>query len=658
MKKLLCFCVSLMCLLQFTAVQAEEVVNTDITVSEDTITFTFSGILQNQWWWYQKDLVAYDSTGSKQTIQVQLSPANNTGSMQLNWEDLPVVMTYTQKDDTSHAFTLTAVMDSDALKNFTSIEIDGQIFRLENTASPSPEPTSSTEPSVSDGSTGPFVDGKIIVDGKKEDWTCVSELISNDPNIESWKVAKDIEGNLYVEFSGTAVSEWDSNYLWKCICINEKQIQINSIENKAYNNEAHGNTPGPYCMEFMIPADALSQDYSVTFACNEILSSTIPVLNGIDVTPTAPSEYEGIVIDGRFDDWNGVQKYPATCPNYAHNCLESTSMVFDGEYVYIYVKDGPVGDASVAGSHSNGKWEITTDLGRHLVLTLNSDGTISSEATGIDSIHVGSQWEIAIPASQLPNYKKTINWGLYSVGEGSLEPFVKDVANLNGTNGTAGEKSQITIDGQYGDWANYPYTYYEYATNGTQENKIDSHTAITTDDKTLYQYVSTNMSAHLLEAGGEFSQAITIRLNDDESKSFYPRLVAVDAQGNINWNPQLSGLAPGTYTFELVDTQGWSNAATLADLKTHGNEDYGTMIMTIGENQIDSCEYSLDLEKVAQKFNMKAEDIQIVASQFGRIGQQWAKTSGASSGPLLGILLCLLTVAGTFLYRKGRLDWR
>lgn len=77
--------------------------------------------------------------------------------------------------------------------------------------------------------------------------------------------------------------------------------------------------------------------------------------------------YNGIVIDGEFADWDAVKKYDA------HNeCISKTAMMFDGDYVYVYVKDGTGGDASGAGTHSNGRYSITTDLGYELVFSLTA----------------------------------------------------------------------------------------------------------------------------------------------------------------------------------------------------------------------------------------------------------------------------------------------
>lgn len=179
-------------------------------------------------------------------------------------------------------------------------------------------------------------------------------------------------------------------------------------------------------------------------------------------------------------------------------------MVFDGDYVYIYLKDGATGSAYGAGTHSNGRYSIKTDLGRELVFQLTQDGQVN----GIDGVlcqHVGRQWEIAVPKDKLPIYNKTISFGLYL-----SEPFVKDVANLkdDGSNDSSDGNYDIAYDGLYGDWNKYPHTTIQYATPGTHEHVADASAAIYCDGTQLFGHVETPMQAHLTEAGGELTQQL------------------------------------------------------------------------------------------------------------------------------------------------------
>ena len=135
-------------------------------------------------------------------------------------------------------------------------------------------------------------------------------------------------------------------------------------------------------------------NFKITFAGVTVDLADIEVLDGSAIKEdTTEAVYEGITIDGSFKDWDAVARYNAACPNEAHkDCLSKAAMVFDGDYVYIYLKDGATGSAYGAGTHSNGRYSIKTDLGRELVFQLTQDGQVN----GIDGVlcqHVGRQWE-------------------------------------------------------------------------------------------------------------------------------------------------------------------------------------------------------------------------------------------------------------------------
>jgi uncharacterized protein (TIGR04145 family) len=67
------------------------------------------------------------------------------------------------------------------------------------------------------------------------------------------------------------------------------------------------------------------------------------------------------------------------------------------------------------------------------------------------------------------------------------------------------------------------------------------------------------------------------------------------------------------------------------------------MIVTVN-GTCDEMEFELDLTKVAALSGRDSNDLQQIDVQFGRFGQQWLSTAGASSGPWLGVILCLAMV--------------
>lgn len=514
------------------------------------------------------------------------------------------------------------------------------------------------------------VEGSITVDGSLDDWDGVPQQTSTDGEISWWKAARDASGNLYVCFTGEASTQWYGNYNWKYLTLNQNSsdwtkngFQITNTENfsggtLAAVNTANGNTAGPYYVELMVPASYFeSDDVTVSFAGTSLSYADVPVLNGTDVTPEKDDTYHGITIDGSFDDWNGVTKYDAVCPNPDHpECISEAAMVFDGNSVFIYVKDGAGGTAAGAGSHSNGNYAITTDLGNQLLLHFQQDGSVTSEtASGIVSRHVGSEWEVSVPADQLPGYSKTISFGLYTADSSDpAAPFVKDVANLQGGGGNTGSFSGISYDGSYEDWESYPHTLIEYATAGTQSELPDGEGALYGADGRIYGHAFTEMAAHLSEHGSEFAYALSIRLNQNDGTVFYPRLISVSSDGTVNWNPSFSD--GQTAEYYIVDTQGWSSARTLTELESgnYGNSVFGKITITADSSNRDECEFYLDDAALAQKFGMGADDLQYVEAQFGRIGQQWIGTAGTSSGPFAGVALCVGITAAVLFRRKKK----
>ncbi len=523
----------------------------------------------------------------------------------------------------------------------------------------------------------------INIDADVKDWAKIKTRTADASNVDYWKaaIASDYSA-LYICYAGMATTEWDYNYAgnntfnikysdgtqgantsirfsaWKggAVAKDGWYRDINGAVTETIN-EAHKETAGPYVLEAAIPMDFFANtDFTITFAGTTVDVSDIEVLSktGEKEEETKPI-YEGIVIDGGFKDWAAVEKKAAKCPNGEHEyCLSQTAMVFDGDYVYIYIKDGEGGSAYGAGEHSNGMYSVKTDLGNELVFQLNRDGSITGKDTdGAMCIHVGRQWEIAIPKKNLPVYNKTISFGLYL-----MEPFITGVSNLDGTGGdVTPDISGMACDGDYSEWQNFKFTTIQYATSGTHNQETDAKGALYSDGSTLYGYVSTTMPAHVKEAGGEFLQGVTIKFNENDKQVFYPYPVSVAEDGTINWNNTSGNLPDGTYEFYLLSTDGWNNSQNINNL-TAGDRIYGKMFVTVknGEYGKNECEFSLELEKIAQKLGCDASDFKQIDAQFIKLGTQWITTAGASSGAWLGLILCIGVTVGVLVHQKKKAD--
>lgn len=523
----------------------------------------------------------------------------------------------------------------------------------------------------------PVVKGSnIVVDSDTDDWGDITSRTADAAGVKLWKAAISSDySKLYFMYEGTVQTEWDYSYMgsnpvsityadgttgisdkiqftgWKDSA-QAKNSWYGDIENSetVTVNNAHGNTAGPYVVEAAIPFDFFANsDFKITFAGTTVDIKDIEVLDGQKVDrDETEAAYNGIVIDGEFDDWDAVKKYDALCANDAHGeCISKTAMIFDGDYVYVYIRDGVSGSASGAGTHSNGKYSITTDLGNELVFQLDSKGYVNG-VDGVDCRHVGNQWEIAIPADALPAYNKTISFGLYQ-----SEPFVSGVANIR-DDGSSDDKTiyDIKYDGLYGDWEYYPHTRINYATPGTQHNKVDAMGALFSDGNVVLGHAYTMMPEHLNEAGGEFTYALSIKFNDDYNQIIAPRFVTVDEQGNINWNPKTEDLSEGTYEFYMFDIGSWGISKNINELND-ADICYGKMTITVGSNR-DECEFYIDLDKAAQKLGCDVSDFKQISAQFGRMGQQWINTAGASSGAWLGLFICIAATCGVVVYKKKK----
>lgn len=522
-----------------------------------------------------------------------------------------------------------------------------------------------------------------VIDGNGSEWANVSGYAVDTEGygqacVNEVKYAYSADGQtLYMYFHGTTPGKAYTDFLQyniiatrngdqRTMPVGQFQYYPAGCSVKYTNNASNWSVPGDYELEASFPVSVFGGDnftlalqgksgVSETVSSEDILcfNEFKPADDPEDPDDEDPSVYEGIVIDGSFADWNAIAKTDADCPNNSHkNCISAVASVFDGDYLYLYVRDGKGAIASTAGTHSNGMFSIVTDLGRNMVIQLNRDGSVSGY-DGIDCRHYGNEWEIAIPKSVLPQYESTLSFGLYQ-----SQPFITGITNMKDDSGNVGSFSGIVYDGLFGDWDDYPHTLIQYATAGTQEVIADGEQAIYHADGKIYGHVESAMIRHKVSNGSEMCSAIELRLNGNNDSIFYPRLCVVDEAGNINWNPDFYSMKPGKkYEFYIADMNDWNNASNINDIgmAAEHSKMYGKMIISVGgESKADECEYYLDSKMIADKFGLDETELKLVESKFGRIGYDWASTAGTSSGPIIGIALCLILVGAVKYYNKKK----
>ncbi len=518
----------------------------------------------------------------------------------------------------------------------------------------------------------------VNIDGDSSEWPEEQGIEGTDNYVDSWNAAYDSD-HIYIRYQGTSSSQWDYNYAntnYKitvsgkngvtreyCVVYNWDEGQTCTVRNTSWQemddataavrNGAHLNNPGPYTIELMIDKSVFGDDFQISFDGGSTSSEGMTDFDTVGaVTVPAEKTYEGIDNDGNYDDWDAVSKSDVSGTN--HNGVESISevaAVWDGDSLHIYIRDGQNANASQAGVYSNGKFAITSDLGYETDIQLTYDGRVE----GIDGVivsYVGDRWEITIPASELPNYTNSLNFGYYRG-----ETLIPDIMNVQGNDKTSSFNG-VEYNSDYRDWTDYPHGSIGYTPDP------DAKVALYQDGNTLYGHVVTDNEASLRDAGGEFTQAVTICFNSTDpssdaftqgSETYSWRVVAVDADGNINWNPANSNLAQGgTYEYYLMDLGAWGTSSNINDLN-EADTCYGRMSMTIGVNGKDEMEFALDLAELARKFNCDVNELRVANAQFARIGNQWITTAGTSTAPVMGLAICGASVLiGFFFFTKKK----
>ncbi len=479
---------------------------------------------------------------------------------------------------------------------------------------------------------------------------------SNDGTItDVMGIRATVEGDyVVISYKTKHANEWDDNYMNNPITINYADGNGSSNNNTIGFNwgatEVHGDNwssiDGVTISKSSDQADTEYVTVSIPASWFESMDFTVSSgdytasINGTPIEDSTVNDavYNGISLDGTFNDWDAVQKSTLVEPDGEHS-VESVAWMIESDYVYIYIKDDGSNSATWAGPNHNGKYAITTDLGRTLVFQLTEDGAVVG-ADGAISNHTGSQWEIAIPTSSLPQNNGGLSFGLY-LSDTTLDGYGEGNTNQSSTD--------IAYDGLYGDWDNYPHKEIQYATAGTHENVPDGEAAIYVDNN-VYGHCETQMQAHLDEQGSEFTQAVTVLVNDDWSHALMMRLVSVDGAGNINWNPQKDNLDNGAYEYYIFGVDAWGSSSNINNL-VEADVCYGKATITLTDGRHD-MEWYLDSNKLAARYGIAENEMKTVSSQYGRIGQEWVKTAGTSSGPYAGAAMCVMSALVPFVIKK------
>ena len=81
---------------------------------------------------------------------------------------------------------------------------------------------------------------------------------------------------------------------------------------------------------------------------------------------------------------------------------------------------------------------------------------------------------------------------------------------------------------------------------------------------------------------------------------------------------------------------------------------YGFIYVTIG-SYYQEMEFSVNLEKVAEKLGLDVNELQVIQAQYINIGTEWVTSAGTSTGPAAGIVLSCGAVVCVLADRKRKM---
>ena len=389
--------------------------------------------------------------------------------------------------------------------------------------------------------------------------------------------------------------------------------------------------------------------------------------------------YSGITIDGDFSDWDGVIKYDV--PSYYDNVtMNQAAIVWDGDWIYIYLDEAQQNSASWSGPYGDGNFNIVTDIGEVLMISVHNngnEGNIVEVTNPVQDLYLSntngglqvaynseytvwgspSLMEIAIPSSALPQYSSTISFGYYQDAN-----FVEGVADCSGsistgdeptstpTPGPSNDGSGIVIDGSYYDWDYYPVETVQYDTPGGSNNYADAKGSVYTNDGIAYVHCFTNYWDKADTGYIEGSEFLEVTVLFDYT---HTKIIAVDLgdDGSLYWPASdTRSLPEGTHHYALFYFSD-SRLSTSMDNIYEYDHYLGEMYITVGDLH-DETEFWFDVAKLQEAGNIDSSFAGTIQVYFHRVGWKLFPTSGVSTGPVF--VAALSTIAAGSYYTLNR----
>lgn len=539
----------------------------------------------------------------------------------------------------------------------------------------------------------------IKIDGHVRDWKNVTERKSNDSDVIWWKVCSDdkymylaamtVNGGKESKFFDKHINIEGFGYVYAHYSNSTKEPIVMDNKDKYIGNEAQysfrdeGTGSGIF-NEVKIPLSYIGGKKSVTFAGTAVSAASIQDLKNVKNVDWNPDDvdvidgkekeketYNGIKIDGKFDDWkNSDVKMKDVSGN---TNLSKAAAVWDGTNLYIYLKEN---DKEKDGNlvknllSTESGFTIQTDKNQKTLFTLKEGGKgqfyvgLGKDAkreAGASVRYNNHEYEICITNSLIKGVTadtKKLTFASHTAsGDMSI---IRNIENLKGVEKKGNKRplidTSLKYDGDFSEWEKYPkkntmnkgrvaaeYNAY-YKEDGEnpfthkKEGVIIGH--FKTKDKELAR--AWLRTGKITISGNGKSKVLTARY--EKGNAFLMPSKTFDTVAGVNGkNARLKHMKVNN-CFTLVDGRIANNPMFMKNRNKWKSHCIGKMQGIIDWNGDIEMEYVVPMKEFAGNGKITVD-----VPHIGPV-----EIAGVSTGAILGILLAFAVVGGVLLYRKKK----
>lgn len=536
----------------------------------------------------------------------------------------------------------------------------------------------------------------IQIDGHSRDWKNVTERKSNDSDVKWWKVCSDdkymylaamtvnggknskfFDKHIDVEGFGYVYAHY-SNSTKEPIVMDDKGKYIGNEAQYSFRDEGQGTD---IFNEVKIPLSHIGGKKSVTFAGTTVSAADIQDLKNVKNADWNPDDkeiidgketYNGIKIDGKFDDWkNGdvsIKNLPGN-PN-----VNGVAAVWDGINLYIYLKENDKKEDGnlVKDLLKDSGFAIQTDKNEKTLFTLKEVGKgqfyvglgkDAKKQAGASVRYSNHEYEICITNSLIEGVTantKHLTFALHTANGGDI-PIIRNIKNIKGAVGKEKKRplidtSIINYDGNFSEWEQYPKSVFKdggaKSTEGTAYYKEDGINPFTHKKEGViighFKTFKKNKASAWLRSGKVTikgnGKIINLTIRYEKGNALLMPSKTFDTACGVNGKTAKRNHTKVMNYFTLVDSRVANRTIGARNQNKWKKHYIGKMQGTIDQDGNIEMEYIVPMKEVAGN-----GEVEISIPQIGNF-----KVGGASTGAILGILLAFAVVGGVLLYRKKK----